>query len=60
MARKATGANRAGVGQALAFVEAILFERAFGVRAETLMLIQPAYALAEARAREDEIVVAAA
>jgi antitoxin HigA-1 len=39
---------------------AIRFEKAFGVKADTLMRMQSAYALAGARAREDEIVVAAA
>ena len=38
---------------------AIRFEKAFGVKADTLMRMQGAYALAEARAREDEIEVAA-
>lgn len=36
---------------------AIRFEKAFGAKADTLMRMQSAYALAEARAREDEIVV---
>lgn len=39
---------------------AIRFEKAFGVSADTLMRMQSAHALAEARAREDEIVVAGA
>lgn len=39
---------------------AIRFEKAFGVKADTLMRMQSAYALAEARGREDEIVVEAA
>ena len=39
---------------------AIRFEKAFGVRADTLMRMQSAHELAEARAREDEIVVEAA
>jgi len=39
---------------------AIRFEKAFGVKADTLMRMQSAYALAEARAREDAIVVEAA
>lgn len=34
---------------------AIRFEKAFGVKADTLMRMQAAYELAEARAREDEI-----
>lgn len=38
---------------------AIRFEKAFGVKADTLMRMQSAYALAEARAREGEIVVEA-
>ena len=38
---------------------AIRFEKAFGLKAETLMRMQGAYALAEARARADEIEVAA-
>ena len=36
---------------------AIRFEKAFGVKADTLMRMQSAWALAEARAREDEITV---
>lgn len=39
---------------------AIRFEKAFGVRADTLMRMQAAHELAEARAREREIVVEAA
>jgi addiction module HigA family antidote len=39
---------------------AIRFEKAFGLKAATLMRMQAAYELAEARAREDEIVVEAA
>ncbi len=39
---------------------AIRFERALGVIADTLMRMEAAHALAEARAREDEIVVEAA
>jgi addiction module HigA family antidote len=39
---------------------AIRLEKAFGLKAATLMRMQAAYALAEARAREDEIVVEAA
>lgn len=39
---------------------AIRFEKAFGLRAETLMRMQAAHELAEARSREDEIVVKAA
>jgi addiction module HigA family antidote len=39
---------------------AIRFEKAFGVKADTLMRMQSAHALAEARAREDEIEVEAA
>ena len=38
---------------------AIRFEKAFGVKADTLMRMQSAWALAEARAREDEIQVEA-
>jgi antitoxin HigA-1 len=38
---------------------AIRFEKAFGVEADTLMRMQSACAPAEARAREDEIVVEA-
>lgn len=36
---------------------AIRFEKAFGLKAETLMRMQAAHELAEARAREDEIEV---
>jgi len=36
---------------------AIRFEKAFGLKADTLMRMQSAWALAEARAREDEIEV---
>lgn len=39
---------------------AIRFEKAFGLKAATLMRMQAAHELAEARAREDEIVVEAA
>jgi len=38
---------------------AIRFEKAFGIKADTLMRMQSAWALAEARAREDEIEVEA-
>lgn len=37
---------------------AIRFEKAFGIKADTLMRMQGAYDLAQARAREDEIAVA--
>ena len=39
---------------------AIRFEKAFGLQASTLMRMQAAYELAEAREREDEILVEAA
>ena len=39
---------------------AIRFGKAFGVKADTLMRMQAAHELAQARAREDEIVVEAA
>ena len=39
---------------------AIRFEKAFGIRADTLLRMQAAHELSEARAREDEIVVEAA
>lgn len=39
---------------------AIRFEKAFGLEAATLMRMQAAHELAEARLREDEIVVEAA
>lgn len=39
---------------------AIRFEKAFGIKADTLMRMQSAHELAEARARESEIVVEAA
>ena len=39
---------------------AIRFEKAFGLKAATLMRMQAAHELAEARTREDEIVVEAA
>lgn len=39
---------------------AIRFEKAFGLKAATLMRMQAAHELAEAREREDEIVVEAA
>lgn len=39
---------------------AIRFENVFGLKADTLMRMQSAYALAEARVREEEIVVEAA
>jgi len=38
---------------------AIRFEKAFGISADTLVRMQAAYELARARAREDEIEVAA-
>ena len=38
---------------------AIRFERAFGLKAETLMRMQAAHELAQARMHEDEIEVAA-
>ena len=59
MARSEARAIGSGMGRALVFAEAIRFEKAFWVSADTLMRMQSAYALAEARAREDEIVVAA-
>ena len=43
--------------QGLSADMAIRFEKAFGLRAETLMRMQAAHELAEARAREDEIAV---
>jgi antitoxin HigA-1 len=39
---------------------AIRFEKAFGLKAATLVRMQAAHELAQARAREDEIVVEAA
>lgn len=39
---------------------AIRFEKAFGLKADTLMRMQAAHELADARTREDEIVVEAA
>jgi antitoxin HigA-1 len=45
--------------QGLSADMAIRFEKAFGLRAETLMRMQAAHELAEARAHEDEIVVEA-
>lgn len=39
---------------------AIRFEKAFGLKADTLMRMQSAHALAKARSREDRIVVKAA
>jgi antitoxin HigA-1 len=39
---------------------AIRFEKAFGLQASTLMRMQAAHELAEARGREDEILVEAA
>ena len=39
---------------------AIRFEKAFGIKADTLVRMQAAHELAQARAREDEIVVEAA
>ena len=43
--------------QGLSAEIAIRFEKAFGLKAETLMRMQSAHELAEARAHEDEIVV---
>jgi len=45
--------------QGLSAEMAIRFEKAFGLQAETLMRMQAAHELAEARAHEDEIVVEA-
>jgi addiction module HigA family antidote len=39
---------------------AIRFEKAFGLKADTLIRMQAAHELAQARAREDEILVQAA
>ena len=43
--------------QGLSAEMAIRFEKAFGLKADTLMRMQSAHELAEARAREDEIEV---
>lgn len=43
--------------QGLSAEMAIRFEKAFGLKAETLMRMQAAHELAEARAHEDEIEV---
>jgi addiction module HigA family antidote len=45
--------GRAGLSTEMA----IRFEKAFGVKADTLMRMEAAHALAEARARKDAIVV---
>jgi len=45
--------------QGLSADMAIRFEKAFGLKAETLMRMQAAHELAEARAHEDEIEVGA-
>lgn len=45
--------------QGLSAEMAIRFEKAFGLKAETLMRMQAAHELAEARAHEDEIEVEA-
>lgn len=45
--------------QGLSADMAIRFEKAFGLKAETLMRMQAAHELAQARAHEDEIVVEA-
>ena len=45
--------------QGLSAEMAIRFEKAFGLSAETLMRMQAVHALAEARAQEDKIEVAA-
>ena len=42
---------------ALSAVMAIRFEKAFGVKADTLMRMQTTYDMAQARARADKIVV---
>ena len=44
-------------GQGLSAEMAIRFEKAFGLKAETLMRMQGAHELAEARLREGEITV---
>ena len=43
--------------QGLSAEMAIRFEKAFGLKADTLLRMQSAHELAEARAHEDEIVV---
>ena len=43
--------------QGLSAEMAIRFEKAFGLKADTLMRMEAAHALAEARGREDEIAV---
>ena len=43
--------------QGLSAEMAIRFEKAFGLQADTLLRMQSAHELAEARAREDEIEV---
>ena len=43
--------------QGLSAVMAIRFEKAFGLKADTLLRMQSAHELAEARAHEDEIEV---
>ena len=43
--------------QGLSAEMAIRFEKAFGLKADTLLRMQSAHELAEARAREDEIAV---
>jgi addiction module HigA family antidote len=48
--------GRAGLSAEMA----IRFEKAFGIKADTLMRMQAAHELASARSREDEILVEAA
>ncbi len=55
-----TASNLLNGNAGLSAEMAIRFEKAFGVKADTLMRMQAAHELAEARAREDEIVVEAA
>ncbi|HZD90654.1 MAG TPA: HigA family addiction module antitoxin [Pseudolabrys sp.] len=52
-----TASRLLNAGQALSAEMAIRFEKAFGVKADTLMRMQAAYDLAQARGRERQIKV---
>ena len=55
-----TASNLLNGNAGLSAEMAIRFEKAFGLRSDTLMRMQAAHELAEARRRENEIVVEAA
>lgn len=58
--RRQAASNLLNGNAGLSAEMAIRFEKAFGIKADTLIRMRSAHELAEARAREDEIVVEAA